>query len=307
MMLIVGLHVDDLLMGHSHPEIRATFLAECPYKVKDLGAARRIVGGDVQQDVIAGTVCFSLDTYLRQVARRFEITESARAHTATTQALVTACRELDDAPGGVPDAELQEVMPSYQPMAGVALFVTTLVRVEAAFPAHYGTTRLDRCGEPHLRFICHLLAYFVDTKSLGLNYVRSDTFNATGVYMPGSDAGRDARLHGVGDAAYVLPRSVGASVVMMGGAGVMWRVTVQRQLSISPGEAEFYALTNTITETVTGCGPNGCMTMTMWYRDVIADKRTMCHLMVYVWVSYISSPSCSRLSLILELQARHGW
>ena len=56
MMLIVGLHVDDLLMGHSHPEIRATFLAECPYKVKDLGAARRIVGGDVQQDVCAGTV-----------------------------------------------------------------------------------------------------------------------------------------------------------------------------------------------------------------------------------------------------------
>ena len=251
MMLIVGLHVDDLLMGHSHPEIRTTFLTDCPYKIKDLGAVKRIVGGDVVQDIRAGTVHFSVDTYLRQVARRFEITETAHAHTPTTQTLVAACRALDDAPGGVPDAELQEVISSYQPMTGVALFVTTLVRVEAAFPAHYATTRLDRCGQPHLRFIRHLLAYFINTKSIGLTYKRSDSFNATGVYMPGSDAGRDARLHGIGDAAYVLPRSVGASVVMMGGAAAMWRVTVQRQPSISPGEAEFYALTNTITETVT--------------------------------------------------------
>ncbi len=39
---------------------------------------------------------------------------------------------------------------------------------------------------------------------------------------------------------------------MVHSATVMWRVNVHRAPSISPGEAEFYALTNTITQTEIG-------------------------------------------------------
>ena len=135
-------------------------------------------------------------------------------------------------------------------MGGVALFITTFVRASEAFHAHYATTRFQRCGFPHLKYIRHLLAYFVNTRTLGLTYRRSDKFNVTGAFFPGESA-RDERLHGIGDASYTFPRSVGGSLVMLGGAAVMWRVNVHRAPSISPGEAEFYALTNTITETVT--------------------------------------------------------
>eukprot|EP00966_Prymnesium_polylepis_P261688 6045249-Prymnesium_polylepis.1 len=54
--LIIGLHVDDLLMACSFEPLRAKFLAECPYKIKDLGPAKRLLGGDVDQDLHAGTV-----------------------------------------------------------------------------------------------------------------------------------------------------------------------------------------------------------------------------------------------------------
>ena len=90
----------------------------------------------------------------------------------------------------------------------------------------------------------------IKTSTLGPTYRFSECFNATGAFHPGDDT-RDTRLHGIGDAAYVLPRGITASCVMLSGAAVQWRVIVQRNPSISPGEAEFYALTSTVTETVT--------------------------------------------------------
>ena len=95
------------------------------------------------------------------------------------------------------------------------------------------------------------MRYLVKTKDMGLTYRRSPTFEAVGMFRPGGDEPTDGRLHAIGDASYVLPRSISGGVVMLAGAAVMWRVAVQRAPAISPAEAEFYALTNTVTETVT--------------------------------------------------------
>jgi len=250
MLLIICLHVDDLLMAHSHEAIRTAFMSDCPYKIKDLGRARRIVGGDIDQDLIAGTVKLSLRTYLATVAHRFALTEVRHAVTPTTQKLVAECKRVDDTPGLPSRAEIDEVSEFFMQGSGVALFVASFARPEAAHHARYCTTRFLSCGFAHRAFLIHLLSYYVNTKELGLNYLQGESFNATGVYCPADDP-RDARLHGIGDASYVLPRGVGGSCVMMCGAAVAWRVGVHRAPSISPGEDEFYALTNTITETVT--------------------------------------------------------
>ena len=250
MLLIICLHVDDLLMAHSHEEIRTSFMRDNPFKIKDLGRARRIVGGDIDQNIIAGTVKLSLRTYLETVAHRFALTEVRHATTPTTQKLVADCKRVDDTPGLPSRAEVDEVSEFFMQGAGTALFITSFARPEGAHHARYCTTRFTCCGFAHRAFLIHLLSYFVNTKELGLNYLKGDNFNATGVYCPADDP-RDARVHGIGDASYVLPRGVGGSCVMMCGAAVAWRVGVHRAPSISPGEDEFYALTNTITETVT--------------------------------------------------------
>ena len=51
MTLIVALHVDDLLIAASHTEIHAAFIKDCPYRLKDLGPARRIFGADISHKI----------------------------------------------------------------------------------------------------------------------------------------------------------------------------------------------------------------------------------------------------------------
>jgi len=247
MLLIICLHVDDLLTAHSHADIRERFMADCPYRIKELGRARRIFGGDVHQDLTAGIVVFNLESYLTQAAHRFQLTETAKS--PTTPSIVAACRRMDEDPSQPTQAEHDSVADDVACMGGVAIFVASFIRVDLSFHAHYASTKQSVAGQPHLAFLRHLLAHAVTTKTLGLCYRRSDTFNATGVFHPGER--RDGRLHGIGDASYVLPRGVSGSVVMLAGAAVAWRVYLNRNPALSPGEEEFYALTSTITETVT--------------------------------------------------------
>jgi hypothetical protein len=95
-----------------------------------------------------------------------------------------------------------------------------------------------------------LLAYFVKTSHLGLTWRRSSTFDAVGVYSPGDDPAT-GRLHTLVDSNHAMPRSTGGTLVMLAHAAVSWRINVARAPSISPGESEFYELTNGISETIT--------------------------------------------------------
>jgi hypothetical protein len=54
------LHVDDLLMAHSHVQLREQFMRDNPYKIKDLGAVSNIIGADIQQNLVEGFVKFSV-------------------------------------------------------------------------------------------------------------------------------------------------------------------------------------------------------------------------------------------------------
>ena len=74
--LIITLHVDDLLMVHSHVQLREQFMRDNPYKIKDLGAVSNIIGADIHQNLVEGFVKFSLSTYIQSSARRFDISDA---------------------------------------------------------------------------------------------------------------------------------------------------------------------------------------------------------------------------------------
>ena len=142
------------------------------------------------------------------------------------------------------------MQPQFFVIGGVVLFIASIARPDVAKHAHFNTTRFVRPGYPHLRFARRQLAYLVKTKSLGLTYQRSASFSSVGAFHPG-DGNVDGRLHGIGDSDFGIPRCVSGALVMVAGAAVVWRVLAQGTPAISPGEAEFYALTTTVSETVT--------------------------------------------------------
>jgi hypothetical protein len=240
--LIITLHVDDLLMAHSHIQLRDQFMRDNPYKIKDLGAVSSIIGADIHQNLVEGFVKFSLSTYIQSSARRFDIT-AAGCDMPASEKLIAACREPVD------DREFEECALIFLKMAGVLNFIATFVRAELIYVAHFLTTYTHRCGHAHVALVRRALGYCLRTHDLCLTYRRSDSFHAVGVFIPSSTS-LDARLHSVVDSDFAPNRSRSGMAVMLGGAAVLWRVVMHRSPSISPAESEFYGLSTGVCETL---------------------------------------------------------
>ena len=241
-LLIITLHVDDLLMAHSHVELREQFMRDNPYRIKDLGAVTSIIGADIHQDLHEGFVKVSLSTYIQSAVRRFDITDVGCDMPASDK-LIAACR----APVG--DREFEECTDIFLKMAGILNFIATFVRAELIYVAHFLTTYTHRCGHAHINLVRRALGYCLRTHDLCLTYRRSESFHAVGVFIPSSTT-PDARLHAVVDSDFAVTRSRSGMVVMLGGAGVLWRVVMHRSPSISPAESEFYGLSTGVCETL---------------------------------------------------------
>ena len=240
--LIITLHVDDLLMAHSHVELRQQFLRDNPYKIKDLGAVSNIIGADIYQDLAEGFVKVSLSSYIQSAVRRFDITD-AGCDMPASEKLITACRVQVD------DREFEECALLFLKMAGILNFIATFVRAELIYVAHFLTTYTHRCGHAHIALVRRALGYCLRTHDLCLTYRRSDSFHAVGVFIPSSTS-LDARLHSVVDSDFAPNRSRSGMAVMLGGAAVLWRVVMHRSPSISPAESEFYGLSTGVCETL---------------------------------------------------------
>ena len=241
-LLIITLHVDDLLMAHSHVELREKFMQDNPYRIKDLGAVTSIIGADIRQNIIDGLVKISLSTYIQSAVRRFDITD-AGCDMPASEKLIVACREP------VGDRELEECSTIFLKMTGILNFIATFVRAELIYVAHFLTTYTHRCGHAHVALVRRALGYCLRTHDLCLTYRRSASFHAVGVFIPSSDS-LDARLHSVVDSDFAINRSRSGMTVMLGGAGVLWRVVMHRSPSISPAESEFYGLSTGVCETL---------------------------------------------------------
>ena len=194
--LIITLHVDDLLMAHSHVQLREQFMRDNPYKIKDLGAVSNIIGADIHQNLVEGFVKFSLSTYIQSSARRFDISD-AGCDMPASEKLISACREPVD------DREFEECNLIFLKMAGILNFIATFVRAEIIYVAHFLTTYTHRCGHAHVALVRRALGYCLRTHDLGITYRRSDSFNAVGVFIPSSTT-LDARLHSVVDSDFAI-------------------------------------------------------------------------------------------------------
>jgi hypothetical protein len=241
-LLIITLHVDDLLMAHSHVELREQFMRDNPYRIKDLGPVSSIIGADIHQDLLQGFVKISLSTYIQSAVRRFDITDVGCDMPASDK-LIAACRAPVD------DREFEECTVIFLKMAGILNFIATFVRAELIYVAHFLTTYTHRCGHAHIALVRRALGYCLRTHDLCLTYRRSDSFHAVGVFIPGPTT-PDARLHSVVDSDFATNRSRSGMAVMLGGAGVLWRVVMHRSPSISPAESEFYGLSTGVCETL---------------------------------------------------------
>jgi hypothetical protein len=277
--------VDDIIEAYSSADMHSAFLVFMQrFKYTHLGPLRRGLGCDITQDLDAGVVTFGLTGYIRDVARRLDITLPEKPVVVpATSSFVRECRDAVSPTG----LELESLAATLNVKTGIISFVASTARPDVAWHSHFLSSAVSRPTHALERFADRVLLYLLYTAALVITYRRSATFHSAGMFSPG-EGDVQGRPHMATDSNLGTPRSISGWLFMLAGAAVSWRVMAQVDPAISSGEAEFYALSTAIAAAV-------------HVRHLLAE-------LTYVWVSpmHVFTDSRAARLMVQDGNATHG-
>ena len=216
--MIVGVYVDDLLVGGSEEDCQWLF-ASLNKKIptNDLGECTWYDGCGIERDVELGTIKLSQEAYVESLMKRFD--EQSISDIPASPGADLGPKQ-DNEPGK--NWPVREAVGSLMWLSTVTRpDITNAVRAVARY-AHEPTERLWQA-------ITKIISYLSGTKSLVITYVR----------------GSGLSLNVYADADYAIKendrRSVSGMALTLGGTVVSHASTTQRVVSLSTSETEYIA------------------------------------------------------------------
>ena len=117
------------------------------FRVKDLGLLRQALGTSIVQNLSEGTVTLSLEKYISDLARRYNLIDNVQwADIPIPVALEHECVKAV-----VSNAKAAECTEVYGILTGSVVFVATFGRPDVAFSAHFLSRFRCRPGHVHLK------------------------------------------------------------------------------------------------------------------------------------------------------------
>ena len=243
--LLLLIWVDDIFMGHNDAGLRGRFMEAFKerFRVKDLGPLRQALGASVAQSVPEGWVTFSLEKYISDLGRRFDLFDNvAWADIPVPVAMAKEC--LRSTPT---DAEVVATLDTYGVLVGSIVFIATFARPDVAFSAHFLSTFLIRPGPVHLRLARRVLGYLSRTRALAITYRRGGAKMSMSFSPLDNDKpDKTGLLHLQCDTDHGVARSITGWLVMLAGAAVSWAVRAQLLPSLSSSESELYGISTAV-------------------------------------------------------------
>ena len=188
------------------------------FHVKDLGLLTQALGASIEQDLSKGTVTLSLEKYIADLARRYNLIDNVQ----WADIPIPVAMEHECVKAVVSDAEAAECSEVYGILAGSVVFVATFGRPDVAFSAHFLSRFRCRPGHVHLKLARRVLGYLSRTRALALTYHRGTedftSFNFRS--MEGKTPDKTGAPHFPVDTDHGVNRSVTGWLFMLGGAAV---------------------------------------------------------------------------------------
>ena len=239
--MVLLIWVDDIFMGNSSTTLRHSFMTAFKerFRVKDLGPLTQALGASVAQSLSEGWVSFSLEKYISDLARRFELLENV----AWADIPVPVAMAKDCIRAVVSDAEVLECVELYAVQTGSVVFIATFARPDVAYAAHFLATFMVRPGRVHLRLVRRVLGYLSRTKAMSITY-RKGSGDPSFSFSPLEDGLPDESglPHMQTDTDHGIARSISGWLFMVSGAAASWAVRAQVLPSLSSSESELYGL-----------------------------------------------------------------
>lgn len=272
------LYVDDMLIAaKSMVEInKLKSQLSQEFEMKNLGAAKKILGMEIKRDRKKGQLCLSQKRYLEKVLSRFGMEKAKPVSTP-----LAAHFRLSAAQSPKTDAQKAEMANvPYASAVGSVMYAMICTRPDIAQAVSLVSRYMANPGKDHWQALKWLLRYLKGTLDVGLMFDRNQ-MNACKVrgYVDSDYAGDLDRR-----------RSTTGYVFTMCGAPISWRSMLQSTVSLSTTEAEYIAAGEAVKEA-------------LWLQGLFGDLNIHCKV---ISVSCDSqSAICLAMNTVFHSRAKH--
>ena len=233
--IILLLYVDDMLVVGSNMQeiVNLKLKLSKQFEMKDLGAAKQILGMRIKRDTNSRTLLLSQDKYINKVLSRFNM---QNAKVVSTPLGVHFRLSKEQSPKTEEERAYMAKVP-YASAIGSLMYVMVCTRPDIAQAVGAVSRYMNNPGKLHWEAVKWILRYLRGTTSKELCFKGGDMV-LTG-YV-------DADLAGNVD----IRRSTTGYVYTLGGTAVSWGSQLQKRVALSTTEAEYVAVTEASKEMV---------------------------------------------------------
>jgi transposase InsO family protein len=227
------LYVDDMLIASRDKsdiqKLKDRLSAE--FEMKDLGAARKILGMEIYRDRNQKKLFLSQEEYIKKILSRFGMSSAKPIDTPTA----TNNKLVMYAPQSEEEKEYMSRVP-YASAVGSLMYAMVCTRPDLAYAVSVVSRFMAKPGKEHWQAVKRIFRYLRGTSDVGLIYGNDTQCLVTG-YSDSDYAGDvDSR------------RSMTGYVFTLGDSVVSWKATLQPTVTLSTTEAEYMALTEAAKE-----------------------------------------------------------
>jgi hypothetical protein len=256
--LYLLLYVDDMLIAAKDmgevQKVKDQLSSE--FDMKDLGAAKKILGMEIIRDRKARKLYLSQRGYVQKVLRRFNMSEAKSVSTPFAPHF-----KLSSAlsPSTQADFTYMERVP-YSSAVGSLMYAMICTRPDLSYAVSMVSRYMANPGKEHWKAVQWIFRYLKGTADLCLHFGR----NSSGVlgYVD-SDHGKDVDHR----------RSITGYVFTLDGCAISWRAHLQPTVALSTTEAEYMAVSEAVKEAVWLKGFFGELSENLKVEEIFCDNQ----------------------------------
>ena len=264
--LLLGLYVDDLLIGSSSEEARLWFMHQLESRFPVNPKSTGIISFESPGLVLSMRVRYDRDRGILQFDQRGSIQALAAKYNVADlrprSMPITSAVEL-------PKLDSAEVDPNeYLSVIGSCLHIAQVSRPDIAYTVGVLSRHSATPGQQHMEAAINLVNYLFNSQDLYIQYTRSVQGNDPQVFekdwsqrksiegrlQAGKPEGAPHSPDLFIDADYAgdanTRRSTSGMVVMMNGGPISWSSRLQKLCAQSSAESEIYAVTDSVKEAI---------------------------------------------------------
>ncbi|OMO73383.1 Integrase, catalytic core [Corchorus capsularis] len=228
------LYVDDMLIAAKDlAEINSLkALLSSEFEMKDLGAAKKILGMEIWRDRKVGLLYVSQQKYIEKVLQSFQMDKAKPVSTP-----LAAHFKLDASalPSSNDEVNCMSIIP-YSSAVGSLMYAMVCTRPDLAHAVSVISRFMSNPGKTHWEAVKWIMRYLNGTKNVCLVYGSDGNSGLIG-YVDSDYAGD-----------FIKRRSLACYIFTLYGCAIRWKATLQATVVLSTTEAEYMSLTEGIKE-----------------------------------------------------------